>query len=182
MSVQNYRDEICIGNYNHQLKAAYISILERILSPPGDPHRIAFPSEKILLQTTVRSISFNAEKNYVEVRIEETGEVIVADHVVVTVSLGVLKTLHRQLFSPALSERKQQAIDHLGYGMIGKVVLIYDKPFWSNWKFDYVDGETRALALFWEENLEEEAKCDPEKRYVRGRCRVISEVTPIILI
>jgi hypothetical protein len=39
-----------------------------------------------------------------------TGELLTADHVIVTVSLGVLKERHATLFNPELSALKQLAI------------------------------------------------------------------------
>ncbi|XP_051152502.1 probable polyamine oxidase 5 [Andrographis paniculata] len=63
----------------------------------------------------------------------EDGSIMKADHVIVTVSLGVLKHGIRDdvsLFDPPLPERKTQAISRLGYGVVDKVFLrIRDKNF-----------------------------------------------------
>lgn len=60
----------------------------------------------------------------------EDGDVIEADHIVLTTPLGVLK--HRCIsFAPELPSWKQQSIDHLGYGILNKVILVYEKPFWE---------------------------------------------------
>jgi hypothetical protein len=40
----------------------------------------------------------------------ENGTELIADHVICTVSLGVLKEKHNTLFKPCLSEKKQNAI------------------------------------------------------------------------
>ncbi|KAF9426477.1 hypothetical protein BGZ94_006464 [Podila epigama] len=68
---------------------------------------------------------------------------------VVTVPLGVLK--NRQIrFLPALPEWKEQAIQHLGYGLLNKLILVFEKPFWDTTVglFGYVgsggDGGTFA--------------------------------------
>ena len=52
------------------------------------------------------------------------------DAVVVTVPLGALKqgTIR---FDPPLPDRKQQAIEKLGMGLLDKVYLLFDKPFWD---------------------------------------------------
>ena len=60
----------------------------------------------------------------------EDGDVIEADKVVVTVPLGVLKQQSIQ-FVPALPEWKQAAISRLGFGLLNKIVLVFDEPFWD---------------------------------------------------
>ncbi|KAE8383536.1 flavin-containing amine oxidoreductase-domain containing protein [Aspergillus bertholletiae] len=60
----------------------------------------------------------------------EDGESFVADKVVFTGSLGILK--HRSIqFEPPLPEWKCGAIDRLGFGVMNKVILVFDKPFWD---------------------------------------------------
>ena len=34
-------------------------------------------------------------------------------------------------FEPPLPQRKQQAIDRLGFGTLNKVLLVFDSPFWE---------------------------------------------------
>jgi len=55
--------------------------------------------------------------------------VISAQRVVVTVPLGVLQRGVIR-FTPDLPETKQSAIDRLGMGLVNKVLLQFDKPFW----------------------------------------------------
>ncbi|USW54895.1 Putative amine oxidase, SWIRM domain, Homeobox-like domain superfamily [Septoria linicola] len=59
------------------------------------------------------------------------GEVYEADEVIVTTPLGVLKS-NAVDFDPPLPSWKQGAIDRLGFGLLNKVILLYDKPFWDN--------------------------------------------------
>ncbi|KAG0378092.1 hypothetical protein BGX24_004760 [Mortierella sp. AD032] len=49
---------------------------------------------------------------------------------VVTVPLGVLKS-HQIHFSPPLPDWKERAINNLGFGLLNKLVLVFDKPFWD---------------------------------------------------
>lgn len=51
------------------------------------------------------------------------------DRVIVTVPLGVLKT-GAIAFAPALPAAKLTAIERLGVGVLDKVVLGFDEPFW----------------------------------------------------
>jgi lysine-specific histone demethylase 1 len=60
----------------------------------------------------------------------EDGEVIQADKVVFTASLGVLKKQAIQ-FEPELPEWKSGAIDRIGFGVMNKVILVFEKPFWD---------------------------------------------------
>ncbi|KAK5120388.1 hypothetical protein LTR85_006327 [Meristemomyces frigidus] len=59
------------------------------------------------------------------------GEVIVADEVVITAPLGVLKTDAID-FDPPLPGWKRGAIDRMGFGLLNKLVLLYDEPFWDD--------------------------------------------------
>ena len=63
------------------------------------------------------------------VRLETSQGVVAADRVIVTVPLGVLKA-ETIVFDPPLPERKRKAIDRLGFGLLNKVVLKFDEPFW----------------------------------------------------
>lgn len=60
----------------------------------------------------------------------ENGEVLEADHVVLTTPLGVLKS-NSITFSPSLPEWKLGPIQRLGFGKLNKVILVYEKPFWN---------------------------------------------------
>lgn len=53
-----------------------------------------------------------------------------ADHVVITLPLGVLKT-KEVTFSPPLPQDKQGAIDRFGMGLLDKVVLEFPYAFWD---------------------------------------------------
>lgn len=57
------------------------------------------------------------------------GTMMEADHVLVTVPLGVLKA-GSIAFSPPLSARKLRAIDQLGMGLLNKHWLRFDHVFW----------------------------------------------------
>lgn len=54
----------------------------------------------------------------------------VADHVIVTCSLGYLKAHHETLFQPPLPQVKVDAITSMGFGKVNKIFLHYNKPFW----------------------------------------------------
>ncbi|MCJ1477579.1 hypothetical protein MMC13_006252 [Lambiella insularis] len=60
----------------------------------------------------------------------EDGDVIDAEHIVLTIPLGVLK--HQSIsFKPELPSWKRESIDRLGFGTLNKVILVYETPFWD---------------------------------------------------
>ncbi|KAM7194289.1 Sec1-like protein [Naviculisporaceae sp. PSN 640] len=60
----------------------------------------------------------------------EDGYKVEADFVVNTIPLGVLK--HGSIkFEPALPSWKSEAIGRLGFGVLNKVIMVYEKPFWD---------------------------------------------------
>lgn len=64
-----------------------------------------------------------------QVRIDTSQGVVTADRVIVTVPLGVLKA-GTIAFDPPLPETKREAIERLGFGLLNKVVVAFDTPFW----------------------------------------------------
>ena len=60
----------------------------------------------------------------------ESKKVFLADAVVVTSPLGVLKRGKIQ-FDPPLSNRKTGAIHRLGFGNLNKVIMLFHKAFWD---------------------------------------------------
>ena len=70
-----------------------------------------------------------ADRQYVDVD-TAGGPTYRASHVIVTVSLGVLKSQDALQFQPSLSERKRDAITKAGFGSISKIFLQFPSPFW----------------------------------------------------
>lgn len=60
------------------------------------------------------------------------GSSYASDHLICTVSLGVLKERHLSLFEPRLCAEKIRCIDGLTIGTVDKIYLEFDKPFWTN--------------------------------------------------
>lgn len=87
------------GNYLGRLKRGYISIVESLAND--------IPKESIRLLQKVTRIDTNSKQG---VRVvTEDGIVYHADHVIVTVSLGVLKANAQDLFIPRLPKKKLEA-------------------------------------------------------------------------
>ena len=76
------------------------------------------------------------------------GKTYSADHVIVTVSLGVLKdrchpACSLPMFHPKLPEEKLSAITKLGMGKVNKVALEFPSPI--------VDAQFESIELYWDE-------------------------------
>lgn len=82
-------------------------------------------------KSNVRRIAYSPGETTSTSKIEsEDGEVIEADYIISTVPLGVLKQRDIQ-FEPPLPEWKTGAIQRIGFGVLNKVVLVYEEPFWD---------------------------------------------------
>ncbi|RSL54205.1 hypothetical protein CEP53_007505 [Fusarium sp. AF-6] len=80
----------------------------------------------------VKSISYHVGEGMPSAAIEcEDGSVVDADAVVCTIPLGVLKQ-NNIAFNPPLPPWKTDVVKRLGFGILNKVVLVYDKVFWEN--------------------------------------------------
>ena len=71
--------------------------------------------------------------NIIVIRVEISGsnEIFEVDYVITTVSLGVLKADHESLFEPKLPKRKIEAIQKLGFGLVDKIFLEFDRLWWD---------------------------------------------------
>jgi spermine oxidase len=123
------------GSYK-ELPGCHLEI-PRGFSAILDIVREGITEEKIKLNTIVRKIHWNDAKNAPignqisddMVCVEcEGGDLYYADHVIVTVSLGVLKATCDRMFNPGLPQKKMDAIKHLGFGVVNKVILVFDGP------------------------------------------------------
>jgi len=80
----------------------------------------------VRLNTWVSSINYTNK----QVEVGTSNGVFKADHVIVTVPLGVLKK-NKIAFEPQLPEQKQAAINSLSMGVLNKVYLAFDDVFWD---------------------------------------------------
>uniref|UniRef100_A0A671NTG6 Polyamine oxidase (exo-N4-amino) 1 n=1 Tax=Sinocyclocheilus anshuiensis TaxID=1608454 RepID=A0A671NTG6_9TELE len=92
-----------------------------------------FPKDRLLLKREVSKIKWDGSFSvYPVCVICENGEEILADHVIVTISLGCLKAQASSLFIPSLPTEKMEVIDKLCFGNIAKIFLEYKEAFWEN--------------------------------------------------
>ncbi|KAJ5168146.1 uncharacterized protein N7482_003740 [Penicillium canariense] len=105
-----------VGGYN-QLPYGLYSV----------PEKLNVHTNKIVTKITYDANGTGIRKAVVHC---EDGEKFVGDHVVYTGSLGTLQH-HSVQFEPPLPDWKQGAITRLGFGLLNKVVLVFDEPFWD---------------------------------------------------
>lgn len=92
----------------------------------------------------------------------EDCEVVPADHVIVTVSLGVLKRQYPSFFRPGLPTEKVAAIHRLGIGTTDKIFLEFEEPFWG--------AECNSLQFVWEDEAESCTLTYPPELWYRKIC------------
>ena len=152
-----------IGSYE-ELPGIHYTIppgFERIL----DIVKKNIPPEAILLNHPVRTIHWANQANNkgsgYPICVEcENRKMFYADHVIVTVSLGVLKAAYTRMFNPPLPVSKNLSIEHLGFGIVDKVILEFDEPItnsdvyrihllWDNDKFNKNNSRGQDLRKNW---------------------------------
>ncbi|KAJ0263061.1 polyamine oxidase 5 [Hirschfeldia incana] len=127
----------------------YISVIHHLAS--------VLPRGVIQLNRRVTKIEWQSDQESpVQLHFSDRS-VVSADHVIVTVSLGVLKAgiesndSEGGLFSPPLPEFKSDAIKRLGYGVVNKLfVEVSQRNFPSlQLVFDREDSEFRFVKIPW---------------------------------
>ncbi|HBL28183.1 MAG TPA: monoamine oxidase [Acidobacteria bacterium] len=79
----------------------------------------------VRLEHTVKSVTQDARG----VRLQTSKGPFEADHCIVTIPLGALKR-DTIAFSPVLPKAKTDAIRRVEFGLLDKVILVFDKPYW----------------------------------------------------
>ncbi|XP_048266490.1 peroxisomal N(1)-acetyl-spermine/spermidine oxidase [Bombus terrestris] len=90
----------------------------------------------------------------------ENGKTILAEHVICTLPLGVLKEKANDIFEPPLPNDKLEAIDRLLFGCVDKIFLEYERPFLN-------PGVSEVMLLWDDRGLSEEEKQDISKTWFR---------------
>ncbi|XP_010433074.1 PREDICTED: probable polyamine oxidase 5 [Camelina sativa] len=125
----------------------YLSVIKHLAS--------VLPQGVIQLNRKVRKIDWQSsnEDGHVKLHFSD-GSVVFADHVIVTVSLGVLKAgieSDEELFSPPLPDFKSDAIKRLGYGVVNKLFVEMSQRHFPSLQlvFDREDSEFRFVKIPW---------------------------------
>ena len=127
----------------------------------------SIPEDKIKLDSEVDVIDYSKENNQIKVKLAN-GQTLLADRVIVTVSLGVLKYQAERMFVPALPEPKLEAIRNIGMGTVDKIFMEWAQPWWCT-------EDTEGIAFLFKESVDytkEDAEAD-WTRFVCGFYRVM---------
>ena len=146
LSVRAFSDYGLLGDNTVRLRVPLSTLLEKI--------RPTLPTNRINLNHPVKQIVFNEHDLLAPCSIEcENGQIFTADHAIVTVSLGVLKS-SPEMFVPALPLKQQRAIECCGFGSISKLVLEFPCAFWEEldpptdgFQFLWMDDETATTSV-----------------------------------
>ncbi|KAK6505423.1 hypothetical protein TWF481_007326 [Arthrobotrys musiformis] len=86
----------------------------------------------VRLDHIVTRIKYDPKNNKKKVALQfADGTDFEADKVIVTLPLGVLKRDDGVDFVPPLPRDKRDAIKRLGFGLLNKVILVYEEAFWN---------------------------------------------------
>ncbi|XP_044738796.1 spermine oxidase-like, partial [Chrysoperla carnea] len=127
----------CEGDNLNWNGRGYKTILDLLMKKLPDPKKALPLEDKMLLNKEVINIVWNSNQNGVTVKCADGSE-YKADHVIVTVSLGVLKDRFNSLFEPKLPPSKLNAIRGLNIGTVDKLIFEFSKPWWPKNHSDFV--------------------------------------------
>ncbi|XP_050300409.1 spermine oxidase-like [Anthonomus grandis grandis] len=137
----------------------YKTILDVMLQKIPDPSQTLPIEEMIELNKEVNKIIWNKE----EVTVKCTdGSVYSADHMIMTVSVGVLKEMHKKAFVPGLPEQKVNSIEGIPLGTVNKILLQFPHKWWPD--------DVKDISFLWSEDERDELiKEFPHGPIVNGR-------------
>lgn len=150
------------GDQFTRLKYGYAKLIEYLSSQ--------IPKENLKLNQMVEKIDWsesNEDKRPIKLScvsmLNHQRTTYTSDYVLCTASLGFLKKHYHTLFEPNLPLSKARAIENLGYGLVNKIFVCFDKPVL---KKDY-DG----LKIFWRDDLEFKLNNSDTKWKLNVRCK-----------
>ncbi len=126
------------GDQNTNLKRGYFTLINYLSSRAGSFVR---------LNRRVTNINWSSSKIglTIESNALHTDRAFLADYVISTVPLGVLKERVGTMFTPPLPTDKFRAIKNLGFGTVDKIFLVFPSNIFTN-------GES-GFQVFWTEDL-----------------------------
>lgn len=127
----------CEGDFSLGWKdLGYKTILDIMLKRYPNPEN-EIPID-IHLNKTVTKIEWSPNGDEATRVHCEDGSLYDADHVIVTVSLGVLKSRLSDMFSPILPEENVRAVEGLSFGTVNKIYIEFSERIWPE---DFAGGQ-----------------------------------------
>lgn len=153
--------EICKGDPAINWKErGYGTILDILMKKFPNPEEELPVLNKTILNAEVTQVDYSSEDNIVKVTTLD-GKEYIADHVIMTPSLGVLKEQHETLFNPPLSESKIRNIKAIGYGNACKIFLAFNDT-WFNVK----DTNKIGYRILWSKEERKKLDSNPKTRWM----------------
>ncbi|EDW57164.1 spermine oxidase [Drosophila virilis] len=133
MSASGYETYRTCHGENHNFRERGFKQFLRVLLGGDEMNEQGLLKDCIDLNTRVMQIDWDRADGTVLLSCEDDKKYI-ADHVVVTVSLGVLKR-NTTFFHPYLPQAKRKAINFMGFGSVCKIFAEFEEQFWQdNWR------------------------------------------------
>lgn len=150
------RYEIYNGQDHINLKNGYKAIVEVLLE--------SLPKHCLRLKTPIQQIKCDDF-----VTLQSGNEKILAKHVILTPSLGVLRSLIFDIHPP-LPVDMCQSIKHMGFHGIGKIYLIYDNKWWNG----------KGIQLVWREDAKIFNEDEAWMRHITGFDEIWNHPTALL--
>lgn len=168
--------EECEGPFQINWKErGYSTVLDILMKKIPDASKELPVINNTRLNKEVININYMEDNGPIKIRTLDEQEYL-ADHVIVTTSLGTLKENYESWFNPPLPESKVTSIKNLGYGTNCKIFLRYDEPWWE------YNLEWRSFSFLFNETYINELKNDENKKWVTDILSIIAvEYKPHLL-
>nr|UEP64275.1 enzyme-spermine oxidase [Cotesia flavipes] len=151
---------VCKGDLSINWKErTYTTILDIVMKKYPNPAEELPVLNNTILNSKVVKINYDSSDAPVEITTED-GKKYLADHIIVTPSLGVLKADHEKLFNPPLPDKQINAIQNLEMGHVAKIYLYYEDPWWHD--------EIFVKFILWSDEERKQMEADPAKRWLLG--------------
>jgi spermine oxidase len=118
-------------------KGGYHTILDVLMKSYPDPSQKLPIDDKIFFDKKVTKIIWNNDDDEVIVKTFDNSS-LTAHHVIFTPSIGVLKEQKDSLFHPQLPERKENAMEAMGFDAIVKIILHFPQRWWGDDDVDFL--------------------------------------------
>eukprot|EP00455_Lapot_gusevi_P052253 TRINITY_DN7936_c0_g7_i1.p1 TRINITY_DN7936_c0_g7~~TRINITY_DN7936_c0_g7_i1.p1 ORF type:complete len:506 (+),score=53.96 TRINITY_DN7936_c0_g7_i1:61-1578(+) len=135
LSLLEYDNTSDIFGPDALLPTGYMSVLKAMMLPVQASIDIQLSTEVVEIDWSASHKSSSASPISVKTK---SGTIYLADRLIVTVPLGVLKR-STSLFNPTLPSIYHTALSKMGMGTLNKVFLLFDDAFWSAKGGDYVN-------------------------------------------
>ncbi|XP_053664032.1 spermine oxidase-like [Anopheles marshallii] len=167
LEFEDNQDEFLINWKNRGFHTLLDLLMRKLPEQNGAPIMV---EEYTKFNHVVKSIQWNARSRSrpenPDHRVSVTctnGATFRANHLILTVSLGVLQDMHTLWFDPPLPDPKRNAIEGLYIGTIDKMFLEFEEPFWPQ------DSSWHGFGLLWEANDLEQLRLD-DRQWLESVC------------